>query len=111
MRRLTPTGWLFLGLSTLFYFAALTSQSSLLLLLIGVILGCLLVNGVAARKTLNHLALQVPPRIHLCEGERMTQPWKIINHGRHSAEFIQAESAAGLLFRVTRIPSGATAGA
>ena len=104
MPRLTTTGRLFLAMAIAFYFSALTSQSSLLLLLAGVTLGCLIINFFIARSSVKNLTINVPPVTHLCEGERLTQPWQIANAGKRPAGFIQAESPAGILFRTVAVP-------
>ena len=98
--QLTPTGRLFLGMSLLFYLASLTSQSGLLLLLIGVFLGCFLVNLTGAWRGLRHLEIIAPQSVHLSEGERLSQPWRVANRGDHPAGFISVDSPRGPLFRL-----------
>ena len=107
--KLTPTGRLFLALAAAFYFAALTSQSSLLLLLSGVTLGCLIVNFFVARRAVKHLIIQAPTTTHLTEGEKISQPWLVTNPKKSAANFIQAESPAGILFRAAVIHGKAPA--
>jgi uncharacterized protein (DUF58 family) len=105
MMRLTPTGWLFLGGSVLLYLAALSSQSGLLLLMVGILLGAFLVNGVSARQVVRKLDVAVPPVVRVCEGERSSHPWRISYRGRGDAGFIQAWSDAGLLFSLRHLPA------
>jgi uncharacterized protein (DUF58 family) len=99
--RLTKTGTLFLVVVVVLYLAALTSQSGLLLLPVGIVLGCFAVNLAAAWWGLRGLELQVPRSLHLSEGQRLWQPWRLINHGAHPAGFVQVESPAGLLARAS----------
>ncbi|MHB8521054.1 MAG: DUF58 domain-containing protein [Limisphaerales bacterium] len=103
MIRLTKTGTLFLGVLVLFYLASLTSQSGLLLLLIGILAGCYGVNLVAAWRTVKGLEIYPPASVHLSEGQKTTQPWRITNAGTRAAGFVQVESAEGLLFRLARL--------
>lgn len=103
MIRLTRTGTLFLGVLVLFYLASLTSQSGLLLLLIGILAGCYVVNLVAAWRTVKGLEIHPPPSVHLSEGQKITQPWRITNAAGRSAGFVRVESAEGLLFRLARL--------
>jgi uncharacterized protein (DUF58 family) len=97
--RLTRPGKLFLVVAAVLYLAAQTSQSGLLLLPVGIILGCVAVNLVVAGWGLRGLQLEVPRSIHLSEGQRLWQPWRLSNRGRHPAGFIQVDSPAGPLFR------------
>lgn len=103
---LTNIGRLFLGVVVLLYFASLTSQSGLLLLLVGIVLGCFGVNLVAAWSAVKGLDLEAPQSVHLCEGHRLWQPWHLSNRTRHPAGFILGESPAGVLFRVARLVAG-----
>ena len=107
--RLTGTGGLFLAMAVVLYFSAFTSLSSLLLLLAGVVLGCLLVNLVVAWNTVRNVEIHAPPSVQICEGERLSQPWRITNHGKRAASFIQAESQAKVIFRLGALAGGAQA--
>lgn len=105
--RLTATGWLFLGMVGLFYGASITSQSGLLLAPAGIILGCLLVNGVSAWRAVRRLIPSAPAAAHVVEGHRLDQPWQVRNTGDSDVALVKAESAAGCLFRLTRLAGGA----
>ena len=107
--RLTATGWLFLGMVGLFYGASITSQSGLLLAPAGIILGCFLVNGVAAWRAVRRLAMSAPATAHVVEGHRLDQPWQLRNTGDSDVALVTAESAAGRLFRLTRLAGGTKA--
>jgi uncharacterized protein (DUF58 family) len=101
--RLTKIGKVLLAVAGLFYLAALTSQSGLLLLLVGIILGCFAVNLAAAWRSVKELELCVPPSVCLSEGQRLWQPWKLSNRGQRPAGFIRVDSPAGPLFRAARL--------
>jgi hypothetical protein len=107
--RPTRTGLLFVVVAVVFYGAALTSQSSLLLLLTGIALGCLIVNTYVAWSGLRWLEIRAPHSVHLCEGERLSQAWQIINRGKRACRFILAESPAGILFRINILAGEAQA--
>ncbi|MEW6306563.1 MAG: DUF58 domain-containing protein [Verrucomicrobiota bacterium] len=98
MIRLTQTGWLFLGVAVALYLASLTSQSGLLLMPIGILIGCYVVNFFAARRAVKNIEVHTPESVHLGEGQRMSQPWKLINRSEKPAAFLQANSTAGTLF-------------
>lgn len=107
--RLTKTGKVLLAVAGLFYLAALTSQSGLLLLLVGIVLGCFAVNLAAAWRSVRELELRVPPSVCLSEGQRLWQPWKLSNAGQRPAGFIRVESPAGPLFRTALLEARQTA--
>ena len=103
MIRLTRTGKMFLGVLVLFYLASLTSQSGLLLLLVGIFFGCYVVNLFLAGRSLKQLDLQTPKSVHLSEGQRMTQPWTLINHANRPAGLVTVESSEGPMFRLAAL--------
>ncbi len=99
-RRLTKLGKIFLALILLFYGAAVTSQSGLLLLLIGLIGGCFAVNWSFARRNVANSVI-IPPRdASLVEGSVLTQPWVLENHSSKHIEMIEAWADGDFLFRV-----------
>lgn len=105
--RLTPPGWLFLGIVALLYAASITSQSGLLLVPAGIVLGCFAVNLGSAWRALSRLTVAAPATAHVVEGQRLSQPWHVRNAGRSAAVFITAESAAGCLFKLPQLAAGA----
>ena len=107
MTRLTATGWGVLSAALVLNVAAITSQSSLLLLLVGILCGCLLVNVVASRRAVRWLEITAPIETHLLEGMKTTQPWQIRNEAPRPILFIQAVGAAGVLFRLRELEAKA----
>jgi uncharacterized protein (DUF58 family) len=101
--RLTKLGKVFLALMLLFYGAAVTSQSGLLLLLIGLIGGCFAVNWTFSRRNVTQLIVKVPHDVCLVEGSPLTQPWTIENPSRKHIEMIEAFAEKRLLFRIPLI--------
>ncbi len=99
-RRLTTTGKLFVGLMFLFYVASVTSQSGLLLLLIGLLGGCFIVNWSFATRNARYLKVTPPPEVYLVEGEAPGQPWKFENPTVKHAELVEIFHGDHLLFRL-----------
>lgn len=105
---ITRSGWVLLGVSAFLYLASLTSQSSLLLLLVGLIIGCGLVNAFAAARAVSKLDLEPPPVAHVAEGQRLKHPWRIINRARRGAALIKLASPLGTLGQIPWLPPAAT---
>ena len=99
-RRLTSIGKLFLGLMFLFYVASVTSQSGLLLLLIGLLAGCFIVNWSFATRNARYLRVTPPKETCLVEGETPVQPWKFENPTSKHAEVMEILHADQVLFRL-----------
>src|SRR5262245_42499774 len=76
---LTKLGKLFFALILLLYGASVTSQSGLLLLLIGLIVGCFAVNWSFARRNVGNVTITAPKEEYLVENSNSTQPWKVAN--------------------------------
>ena len=108
MIRLTQTGKIFLGVCILLYFASLTSQSGLLLLPIGILCGCYLVNGLVAWIGIRSLTVEAPSSIHLSEGQAMSQSWRVTNPGRYQSAGVQIECSGRILLGVGLLPPGET---
>jgi uncharacterized protein (DUF58 family) len=105
--RVTTTGWLMLGLVLLLYGASITSQSGLLLVPAGILLGCFAVNVVFAARALRRLEVAAPASAHVVEGQRLGQPWHVRNLGRSAVALITARSVAGELFKLPHLAPGA----
>ena len=105
--RITGAGWVFLGIVGLFYGASITSQSGLLLVPAGILLGCFAVNLVSAWRALRGLAVVAPGTAHVVEGQRLNQPWQVRNAGKSAAALVTAESVAGGLFKLPQLAAGA----
>jgi len=100
MIRLTQTGKLFLGVSVILYLASLTSQSGLLLLVIGLLLGCYLINLITAWRAVHHLEIHPPRSVQVREGARLNQPWHVVNRSSHQASLLELRSGRDVLFRL-----------
>lgn len=105
--RVTPTGWLMLGLVLLLYGASITSQSGLLLVPAGILLGCCVMNVVLAARALRHLEVTPRASVHVVEGQRLGQPWHVRNRGETPVVLVSAHSAAGVLFLLPCLGPGA----
>lgn len=106
---ITAQGRLFLVVMALLSLASFTSQSTLLLLPVGILLGCYLVNGWVAARTVSRLRIEAPGITHLAEGQRMSQPWRLVNEGRHSANLLELTAGRQTLLRLSHIAAQATA--
>lgn len=104
--RITPAGWVFLGIVVLLYGASITSQSGLLLVPAGILLGCFAVNLVSAWRALRRIEITTPGSAHVVEGQRLTQPWQVRNVGKSAVILVTAESAAGCLFKLPQLAAG-----
>jgi uncharacterized protein (DUF58 family) len=105
-RRLTPLGKLFLGLMFLFYIASVTSQSGLLLLLIGLLGGCFVVTWSFSTRTVKHLRVTPPEEVYLEEGGTPTQPWRFENLATKHAEIVEVLHEDKILFRIPVVKTG-----
>jgi len=99
-RRVTPIGKLFLGLMFLFYVASVTSQSGLLLLLIGLLAGCFIVTWSFSTRTVKHVRVSPPQEVYLVEGGTPTQPWRFENVASKHAEVLEVLHEDKVLFRI-----------
>ena len=99
-RRVTPIGKLFLGLMFLFYVASVTSQSGLLLLLIGLLGGCFIVTWSFSTRTVKYLRVSPPQEVYLVEGGTPVQPWRFENLASKNAEVVEVLHEEKALFRI-----------
>jgi uncharacterized protein (DUF58 family) len=102
-------GGLFLGVVALLYVASITSQSGLLLVPAGVVLGCFAVNFLSSWRALRSLELTAPASAHTVEGQRLNQPWHLRNVGKSAVALVTAESAAGCLFKLPQLAASTDA--
>lgn len=111
MFRLTLSGRLFLGLIVVLQLASITSQSGLLVWLVGLLFACLLVNAFAAAITVRGLRLEPPSRILVQEGAAPTEAWKLRNSGRFAARLVTVEHDGREWLRVAAAPGKQTVAA
>lgn len=105
MTRLTPNGKLFLGVSLLLYLAAVTSHSGLILLPLGILWSCYLVNWYQAAKMVRHLHIIAPKSLQVREGDRPSEPWCLKNNGNKPIWWIQCRQEKETLLKVNCIGS------
>lgn len=84
----------------LFYVASVTSQSGLLLLLIGLISGSFIVNWTFSTRNVKYLGVSPPQEVYLEEGGSPTQPWRFENPTSKHAEVMEIFHGEHLLFRL-----------
>lgn len=89
------------------YIASVTSQSGLLLLFIGLIAGCFLVNWTFARRHVRNLRVTAPMLTQVVEGETTREPWSVENTSSKHTEGIDFLRGSGLLFQLPIVMAGA----
>lgn len=89
-------------------FASITSQSGLLIWVVGLITGCLIVNAIGAVRALGRVKLRVPNRIFVEEGSAPREPWQLINDGKRRARLITVETATRVWLATAEVPAGQT---
>jgi uncharacterized protein (DUF58 family) len=109
--RLTRTGKIFLAVIVVMQFASITSQSGLLVWVVGLITGCLLINAIGAFRSVNKVRLRVHSRMLIEEGAIPREPWQVINDGKTRAKLITVESKNRVWFSVAQAPAGKTVSA
>jgi uncharacterized protein (DUF58 family) len=89
-------------------FASITSQSGLLIWVVGLIAGCLIVNALGAIRSLGRVELRVPNRIYVEEGSAPREPWQLINDGKRRAKLITVETPMHVWLAASEVPAGKT---
>src|SRR5438105_10318828 len=90
--RLTRTGKIFLAVIVVMQFASITSQSGLLVWVVGLITGCLIINAIGAYRSVRKVRLRIHSRMLVEEGVAPREPWQVINDGKRRAKLITVES-------------------
>ena len=106
--RLTLVGKIFVLLMGLFYVACITSQSGLLLLFVGLVAGCYVVNWSFSRRNASKVVLELPRKATLVEGGALNEPWQITNPTRKHIELLAIHSGEKLLFQIPFLKVGET---
>jgi uncharacterized protein (DUF58 family) len=102
----TRLGKVFAGIAVFFYLAAMTSQSMLLLALLGLIAGIFIANGILARQMLLGVELKGPRKCLLPEGGKLEAPWEVINRSGREVQMITCETGGERLFAVDQLAPG-----
>jgi uncharacterized protein (DUF58 family) len=89
-------------------FASITSQSGLLVWVVGLITGCLIVNAIGAYRSVNKVRLRVHSRMLIEEGSVPREPWQLINDGKRRAKLITIESNNRVWFCAAQVAAGTT---
>lgn len=99
----TRLGWLLIFIGFVLFLSSITSQSSLLLVPIGILIGCYFVNTFAGRRTLKQLRLGAPEIVRVVEGQTPDRTWLAENLGGRAIGGISVSSGDALLFHVPHI--------
>ena len=89
-------------------FASITSQSGLLIWVVGLIVGCFIVNAFGAIRSVRKVRLRVHNRMFVEEGSAPREPWQVINEGNTRARLITVERGNEFWFRAAEVPAGET---
>lgn len=104
---ITKLGWLIIFISLILGLSSISSQSGLLLVPIGVLVGCFLINIFSARNALANLRLTAPEIERAVEGRCPDRGWTAHNAGAYPLTGIEVSAAAEELFRIPCIEPGA----
>ena len=86
--------------------ASITSQSGLLIWVVGLICGCFIVNAIGAVRSVKKIRLKVHNRMFVEEGSMPREPWKLINEGKRRARLITIEWRGQTLYSAAEVPAG-----
>ena len=96
-----------LGIAVALYLASLTSQSAFLLLPVGIIGGCFVLNLFGARRSVRSLKLTPPASTSLAEGQSLREPWQVQNDGCQEAGQLTVEANGEVLLQLGVLPKNA----
>ncbi|MGB0580580.1 MAG: DUF58 domain-containing protein [Limisphaerales bacterium] len=99
----TRLGWLLIFIGFILFLSSISSQSSLLLVPIGALIGCYFVNTFAGRRTLKQLRLHAPETVRVVEGQRPDRSWLAENVGGRPIGGISVSTGDKTLFQVPHI--------
>lgn len=102
--KLTKPGLSFLGLIVLFYHFSLISEIGLLFIIIGIILGCYVINLISAYRTIKSIFISDIGSIRSVEKSKITSTIEIINDSNSQSGFLHVKSSYGILFKINSIP-------
>ncbi len=108
MLRLTRSGKIFVVVIVAMHFASITSQSGLLIWLVGLIVACLVVNAFAAMRAVRDVKVKPPARILIEEHTVPREKWQLVNHGKKVARLVTVESGPRVWLGVAEIAGGQT---
>ncbi|HEY1172377.1 MAG TPA: DUF58 domain-containing protein [Verrucomicrobiae bacterium] len=98
--RVTRTGFLLAGIAVALYLASLTSQSAFLLLPVGIIGGCLVLNIFGSRRSVRQVQVEPPASTSIAEGQSLSQPWRVENRSKRDVGQLTIESQGETLLQV-----------
>lgn len=102
---------MFLGVIVAMHLASITSQSGLLIWLVGLVAACLAVNAAAAMRAVRNVQLNAPSRILIEEGSPALEPWELRNSGKNPARLITIESKDRVWLALSEVPAHGSASA
>lgn len=107
--RLTKRGAALAALCCLLYVSSTQSESGLLFLIIGIIVGCFAVNLILAARSVGGLRLHAPASLMAVEGAKATVALELSNPGKKALGMLEGRVAGrGRLFAAGIVPPGET---
>ncbi|HBC88334.1 MAG TPA: hypothetical protein DCZ94_15385 [Lentisphaeria bacterium] len=101
----TKKGIVFLCLCALIYLSATQSQSGLLFLVLGIIVGALVLNIFLAFQLIRKVKVDMDEIIKATEGCPVPSPMKITNRSKFSLGLIEISSQHGILTKIYSLPA------
>jgi uncharacterized protein (DUF58 family) len=99
----TKLGWLLIFIAIVLFLSSITSQSSLLLVPIGILTGCFLINIFSSRQAVRSLELVAPELIRAVEKQTPDRSWLARNHAAQPIGGITVSTGNALLFNLHHI--------
>lgn len=106
MIRLTKSGTAFICLLVFLYVISVQAQSGLLFLLIGIVLGCYLVNLLGALRSVKKVCIDCPKELEATENRHLITSIVLNNSSRFSCGMIEASGNFGEFFKCGLVPPG-----
>ncbi len=101
----TKKGFVFLGLCALIYLSATQSQSGLLFLVLGIIVGAFVLNVFTSFLLIRKVKVDMDETIKATEGCAVPSPLKITNLSKFSLGLIEISSQYGVLMKIYSLPA------
>ena len=102
----SKSGLTFIAMMALLYLSSMQSQSGLVFFVIGLLLGCLVLNMFYARHNLGKFVIDFPASIRMVEGETSGEGIRLVNLSSRSQGMIELRSRYGRIFEVGMLRGG-----
>ena len=106
--KLTKSGYGFLGLIILFYFFSLVSQIGLLYFIMGIVLGCYVINLLGAFRSIKNLEVSLPESIKTVESKKISTSIGLKNWSLLQIGLIEITTQFGTLLKIKSVSGRST---